>query len=198
MAITLKKKITLRQKGATENFTFSDKLKVKLIWSSSTDLDLCLFFRKKDGSVGGVFSNEYRNKKSDLGSLDKFPFIQHMGDAKEPAENEEEVEQINVASLDEIDEAFIVVVNYNAAINEEDVTFAQEGGRVELTSSDGDYLEVMADSAEPGSVYSVCFIKNNDGKNSLTKCGGDSDHPEVMELSTAFEKIPGFSLICNS
>ena len=60
MAITLKKKITLRQKGATENFTFSDKLKVKLIWSSSTDLDLCLFFRKKDGSVGGVFSNVTR------------------------------------------------------------------------------------------------------------------------------------------
>ena len=89
-------------------------------------------------------------------------------------------------------------IGFIAAINEEDVTFAQEGGRVELTSSDGDYLEVMADSAEPGSVYSVCFIKNNDGKNSLTKCGGDSDHPEVMELSTAFEKIPGFSLICNS
>ncbi|MBQ5360681.1 MAG: methionine adenosyltransferase, partial [Lachnospiraceae bacterium] len=45
----------------------------KIIVQSDTDLDLCLFFKKKDGEVGGVFSNEYRSKKSDLGTLDKFP-----------------------------------------------------------------------------------------------------------------------------
>ena len=53
--ITLKKKITLRKKEEQAAFTFEGKLKVKLFWSSATDLDLCLFFKKKDGSIGGVF-----------------------------------------------------------------------------------------------------------------------------------------------
>lgn len=44
--VTLKKKITLRRKEEQAAFTFSGKLKVKLMWSSSTDLDLCLSLRK--------------------------------------------------------------------------------------------------------------------------------------------------------
>ena len=36
----------------------------------------------------------------------------------------------------------------------------------------------------------------NSRVNSLKKSG--SDLPEVMDLGTAFEKIPGFALICNS
>ena len=48
MAVTLKKKITLKRKGEAADFTFSGKLKVKLFWSSPTDLDLCLFFKKKN------------------------------------------------------------------------------------------------------------------------------------------------------
>ena len=55
--VTLKKKITLRRKEEQAAFTFSGKLKVKLLWQSDTDLDLCLFFTKKNGEVGGVFSN---------------------------------------------------------------------------------------------------------------------------------------------
>ena len=171
-------------------------MKVKLFWSSPTDLDLCLFFKKKNGEVGGVFSNEYRGRKSDLGNLNEFPYMLHMGDNKEPAAGDEETEQINVASLNEIDEAYICIVNYDAAVEEEDVTYAEEGGRVELQSDSGDYLEVIADSAEHGPIYCVCSIKNKDGVNSLKKSG--SDLPEVMDLGTAFEKIPGFALICNS
>lgn len=49
--VTLKKKITLRRKEEQAAFTFSGKPKVKLMWSSSTDLDLCLFFKKNDGSI---------------------------------------------------------------------------------------------------------------------------------------------------
>lgn len=197
MAVTLKKKITLRHKGEAADFTFSGKLKIKLFWSTLTDLDLCLFFKKKNGEIGGVFSNEYRGRKSDLGSLDKFPYMLHMGDKKEPAPGSEEIEQINVASLNEIAEAYVCVVNYGAAVKEEDVTYAKEGGRIELQSDSGDYLEVIADSADYGPVYCVCTIKNNEGVNSLKKSGGDDEHPEVMDLSTAFEKIPGFELICN-
>ena len=71
--VKLKKKITLRRKQEEATFTFEGRLRVDLYWKVGTDLDLCLFFRKKDGEVGGVFSNEYRQKKSDLGSLEKFP-----------------------------------------------------------------------------------------------------------------------------
>ena len=188
--ITLKKKITLRRKEEQAAFTFSGKLKVKLIWSSDTDLDLCLFFKKKDGSIGGVFSNEYRGKKSDLGDLSKFPFMLHMGDNKEPAPGGEETEQINIASLSEIDTAYVCIVNYNAAVEGEDVTYADEGGRVELQSDSGDYLEVLIDATEDGHVYHVCSIKNNEGINSVINEG------VVMDLGTAFDKIPGFSLIC--
>lgn len=189
--ITLKKKITLRRKEEQAAFTFTGKLKVKLFWSSKTDLDLCLFFKKKDGDVGGVFSNEYRSKKSDLGDLNKFPFMLHLGDAKEPAKGSEETEQINIVKLDEIDEAFVCIVNYDAAVEERDVTYAKEGGRVELQSDSGDYLEVLADSTEEGPIYCVCSIKNNDGNYAL------KNESRVFDLGGAFEQIPGFALICN-
>ena len=55
--VTLKKKITLRRKEEQAAFTFSCKLKVKLLWQSDTDLDLCLFFTKKNGEFHGHFSS---------------------------------------------------------------------------------------------------------------------------------------------
>ena len=188
--ITLKKKITLKRKEEQADFTFSGKLIVKLIWTpGSDDLDLCLFFTKKNGEVGGVFSNEYRGKKSDLGDLNKFPFILHMGDDKGTSGEKKEI--IKIANLDEVDTAYVCIVNYEAAVDGEDVTYAEEGGRVELQSDSGDYLEVLADSKEEGHVYCVCSIKNNDGVYAL------KNESNVMDLSTAFDKIPGFSLICN-
>ena len=189
--VKLKKKITLRRKQEECAFTFTGKLKVKLFWSSSTDLDLCLFFKKKNGEVGGVFSNEYRGKRSDLGSSEQFPFMLHLGDNKEPAPGGEETEQINIASLADIEQAFICIVNYDAAIDQRDVTYADEGGRVELQSDSGDYLEVLADSKDEGHVYCVCSIKNNDGEYAL------KNESRVMDLATAFDDVPGFALICN-
>lgn len=187
--VQLKKKVTLKRKGDTGVFSFNGKLKVKLIWGTKTDQDLCIFFKKKNGDVGGVFSNEYRNKKSDLGNLNEFPFMLHLGDNKEPQPGGEEVEQINVARLDEIDTAYVCVVNYGAAIDGEDVTFSQDKARIELQSDSGDYLEVLADSEDHGHVYCVCSIKNNNGENSLM------NESRVMDLSTADSEIPGFHLI---
>lgn len=187
--VKLKRKITLRKKEEVA-FTFNGRLKVNLYWTSDTDLDLCLFFRKIDGEVGGVFSNEYRQKKSDLGALDKFPYMLHLGDNKEPAPGGEESEQINIANLNEIDEAFVCIVNYGAASEGEDVTYAEEGGRIEVRSDSGDYLEVLADSADEGHVYCVCSIKNKGGEFAL------KNESRVMSLSKAFNDIPGFALIC--
>ena len=188
--VQLKKKIVLRRKEKPAEFTFSGLLKVKLLWQSNTDLDLCVFFTKKDGTTGGVFSSAFRQKKSDLGALDKFPFMQHKGDEPEPADGGESVEQVNVASLNEIDTAKIVVLNYSKAVDGDEVNFAQDSGRVEIQSDSGDYFEVNIDSEEMGHVYHVCSIKNKDGENSVMNEG------VVMDLGTAFDKIPGFSMIC--
>ena len=88
--VQLKRKVTLRRKEKPAEFTFSGLLKVKLLWQSSTDLDLCMFFKKKDGEVGGVFSSAFRQKKSDLGSLTEFPFMLHKGDEAEPEAGDSE------------------------------------------------------------------------------------------------------------
>ena len=188
--VQLKKKVTLRRKEKPAVFTFSGLLKIKLLWQSSTDLDLCMFFKKKDGEVGGVFSSAFRQKKSDIGSLTEFPFMLHKGDEAEPEAGGESVEQINVASLNDIDTAYVCVLNYSKAIDGEEVNFAQDSGRVEIQSDNGDYFEVVIDSEEQGHVYNVCSIKNNNGENSVMNEG------VVMDLGTAFDKIPGFSLIC--
>lgn len=188
--VQLKKKIVLRRKEKPAEFAFTGLLKVKLLWRSKTDLDLCIFFTKKDGTTGGVFSSAFRQKKSDLGSLDRFPFMLHKGDEPEPSEGGESIEQINVASLNEIDTANVVVLNYSKAVNGEEVNFAQDSGRVEIQSDSGDYFEVTIDSVEMGHVYHVCSIKNKDGENSVLNEG------VVMDLGTAFEKIAGFSMIC--
>ena len=98
--------------------------------------------------------------------------------------------QSNIASLNDIDTAHVCVLNYSKAIDGEEVNFAQDSGRVEIQSDSGDYLEVLIDATEDGHVYHVCSIKNNEGINSVINEG------VVMDLGTAFDKIPGFSLIC--
>ncbi len=62
--VKLKRKITLRRKQEEAAFTFGGKLKVNLYWTSDTDLDLCLFFRKKDGEVGGVSLTSTARKRA--------------------------------------------------------------------------------------------------------------------------------------
>lgn len=188
--VQLKKKICLRRKEKPAEFTFTQYLKVKLLWEAKTDLDLCIFFTKKDGQTGGVFSSMFRQKKSDIGAQDQFPYMLHTGDKAEPSEGGESVEQINVFNLDEIDTANVVVLNYGKAIDGEEVNFAQDSGRVEIQSSEGDYFEVAIDASEMGHVYHVCSIKNNGGVNAVMNEG------VVMDLGTAFDKIPGFALIC--
>jgi hypothetical protein len=189
--VTLRPKVTLRRKGEAAPFTFDANLHIEMVWSSETDLDLCLFWLTKDGKVGGVFSNEYRQNKDDLGSLTKFPFILHLGDKKVPRPGGEENEQIKVKNIDALSELYVVVVNYSAAIDNENVTFNEHRGRVEITTDTGDNFEVPVDDERSGHVYVVCKIENSDDvKRAINK--GD-----VLNLGQAFSQIPGFKLICN-
>ena len=191
--VKLKKKIVLRQKKDIAAFTFNGLLKVKCSWEEggvSSDLDLCLFFRRKDGQVGGVFAKEYRQKKSDEGCLSEFPFMLHKGDVKSSPDSPLAEEQINIASLNGIDTAYVCVLAYDAALNGEEVSFAGCNGKVELMSDSGDYLEVPIDTDKSGHLYLICTIKNENGINSVMNEGN------IMDLSTAYNKIPAFSFIC--
>ena len=49
--VQLKRKIVLRRKEKPAEFTFDGLLNVKLLCQSKTDLDLCIFFTKKDGEI---------------------------------------------------------------------------------------------------------------------------------------------------
>jgi hypothetical protein len=188
--VQIKKKISIRPKMAA-GFSFNERAKVTLSWATDTDLDLCIFFKKKDGGIGGVFSNEYRGRKSDLGYLDKLPFIKHSGDDKEPVAGAESSEEIKIASLEEIESAYILVVNYTAAHGEESVTFNEHSGKLLLQSdnSDQDDLEIDVDSSDEGQVYYVGKITKDGDTYSL------SNESKVLFLGDAFDEIPGFELI---
>lgn len=190
--IKLRQKIVLRRKHEPVAFTFNGLLKVKCSWREggvSSDLDLCMFYKRKNGESGGVFSRLYRQKKSDEGSLTEFPFMLHKGDVKADQSNPVAEEQINVAKLDDIETAYVCVLAYDAALEGEDVSFAGCEGRAELMSDAGDYLEVPLDATSSGQLCLVCTIKNEDGENSVVNVS------EVMDLSTALNKIPGFELL---
>jgi hypothetical protein len=172
-------------------FSFNERIKITLKWSTDTDLDLCVFFKQKNGANGGVFSNEYRGKKKDLGSLDSFPYIKHSGDQKEPSLGAASSEEIKIAKLDDMDTVYLCIVNYTAAIEQSSVTFNEHSGMLELMSDmeDQDNLEINIDSSDEGQVY---FI----GK--ITK-EGDSyalyNENEVMDIGDAIDAIPGLDLI---
>jgi uncharacterized protein involved in tellurium resistance len=189
--VTLKPKVTIKRKGEAALFTFNEKLQIEMVWSSDTDLDLCLFWKTKDGKEGGVFSDEYNQNKDDLGSLDQFPFIKHSGDEKTPRPGGESNEQIKVKNIDALAELYVVVLNYDAAIDNRNVVFNEHKGRVEITTDTGDNLEVNVDAEESGHVYLVCKIENTDsGKKAVNE-------RKVLSLGQAFSQIPGFKLICN-
>ncbi len=189
--VTLKKKVTLRRKSDSALFTFDEKLQVDMKWSTDTDLDLCLFWKTKNGEIGGVFSDLFRQNREDLGSLDKFPFIKHEGDEFASKEGGESQETIKIKSIDTLLELYVIVLNFEKAVDNIPATFQQDSGRVEITTDKGDNLEVLVDAEESGHVYVVCKIENSDsGKKAINM-------REVMTLGDAFNKIPGFELICN-
>lgn len=191
--IKIRPKIQIAEKQQA-GFTFNQRIIVTLDWATGTDLDLCIFFRTKDGKDYGVFSNEYRGRKSDLGSLEKFPFIEHSGDEKEPSPGAASSEEIKIAKLDEIESAYIVVVNYTAAKKEEAVTFSEHSGKLVLRSDNEDQsdLEINVDSSDEGQVYYVGKISKDENSYIL------SNECKVMFLGDAFDEIPGFSLITKS
>ena len=178
----IKRKIKIAKKQAV-GFSFDERIVVTLSWATETDLDLCIFFKTTDGKEGGIFSNEYRGRKSDLGFLDKFPFIKHSGDAKEPVPGAASSEEIKIAKLDDIESAYILVVNYTAALEEESVTFSEHSGKLVLRSDNKDQadLEIDVNSDDEGQIYFLGKIEKDGDAYTL------SNECKVMYLADAFD-----------
>jgi hypothetical protein len=72
----------------------------------------------------------------------------------------------------------------------EDVTYADEGGRIEVKSDSVTILKYW--QILPMRVMCIAFvsIKNKGGEFAL------KNESRVMSLSKAFDEIPGFALIC--
>ena len=191
--VILKEKVTLERKEETVPFTFDERMEIDLVWSSFTDLDLCLFWKTKDGNEGGVFSNEYNRNMDDLGSLDKFPFILHLRNEKKPRQGVESYDKIKVKNIDAFSELYICVVNYEAAAEEYHTTFSRYYGRVEITTDEGDCVEIPMNAPEEGHVYLVCKIDNSDPDNKVI-----NNEARVLSVGQSFRQIPGFKLICNT
>ena len=99
-----------------------------------------------------------------------------MGDNKEPSEGSEETEQINVANLNEIDEAYVCIVNYDAAVEDLSETKGKfeivlyDDGTVHtvqywnsgwtITYTDGTYNEATADTAPDSNTTTTIIAKS--------------------------------------
>lgn len=173
----------------TDKFTFpfSHPLKVINLGASWLDLDLCLFYKRKDGRSGGIFPSEYRNCKTDTGSIDHFPYMYLYGESL-PSDGDSEVAIIN--RVDEIDEIFVCIINYNATIEgEEDFLFSQDVCRLEIRNSEGINVNVLPEPIHSGCICLLCTIKNRDNEITL------KNESKAISVSSAFEKIPGFEQI---
>ncbi len=191
--------ITIREKSGVI-FTFKDEMNVRLFWKaaksverSARDLDLCLFYCRTDGRLGGVFSDEYRDSPNDLGSLDRFPYILHRGDHILRTSTGDAGEKIEIVKLDEIESACICVVDYEAALNGLPALFDDARAYVEFSTREGDNHRCNLKSPDSGAVYWVASIcKGADGLQCLKR------KRKVLSVAEAAERIPGFKLICKA
>lgn len=174
-------------------------MNVRLFWKaaksverSARDLDLCLFYCRTDGRLGGVFSDEYRDSPNDLGSLDRFPYILHRGDHILRTSTGDASKKIEIVKLDEIESACICVVDYEAALNGLPAFFDDARAHVEFSTPEG-YHSCNLKSPDCGAVYWVASIcKGADGLQCLKR------KRKVLSVAEAAEHIPGFKLICKA
>ncbi len=201
--ITLKPKITLKKKGDSADVASFTKMKVELSWKLQRnkdnelgpDFDLMAFYKARDGRVGGVCSELYNNNRSDMGYIDKFPFMELDKDDKaddSSQEGEEANELLKISKIDDFEEVFICVINYDDAVENIPEVFGKYSGYVTVQSDGGDNFEVPLDSNETGHVAVICKIIFHNGKPRLINVN------DTISLSKFATTMPGASLVINS
>lgn len=168
-----------------------DGFDITIRWTAHVDLDLCVFYRTNDGRCGGVFSDEFRQSSSDLGSLTRFPFMLHHGDEKEPMPGSVGSECVSVKNLDGIERLDVVIINYDDAVDLLECDYLDEAGSTVLHRGEERLLEVPSTPAGHGQAYHVVSLQRQaDGSMAATQVNC------TVTLREAFDNIPGFALIC--
>jgi hypothetical protein len=126
-------------------------LDVTLAWNAPVDLDLMFFYKKTDGTEGGVFSNFF--EKGSLGSTTVFPFISLSGDEGVDEGVGLKTEEGRIERIDpNMAEIHIFAVNWtDAKAGTPGASFANYDGMVQIKDASGnhDYGIPLA-STEPG------------------------------------------------
>lgn len=157
----------------------------------NANYDLCVFFRKKDKSTGGVFTRDYSSLgKQTEGTLGSFPNIYLMGEDRMcPQYDLEEI--VRIANLNSMDEVYLVAVDYDAYcqnLNGFDMP-------VTLVTTDTNPLvkiDYLKSQQEHGTVLFLATLKEtNNGVILIT------NKSKLMSLEDAYMEIPGFSHICH-
>lgn len=174
----------LKAKGETKHLSVGS-LTVSLSWRGALDLDLIAFYQAHDGREGGVFSTNYMG--GDLGSLERFPYLELSGDALE-AEGEERSEEVmRVAQLDELKYVYILAMNHTDASQGRARSFSEIDVQVEVCTDRGERFQVPLESATPGEVALLCKLDNT---NRIT---GPQlvNEARVMRLAEFYQELPG-------
>jgi len=154
----IKEKVVLKDKGETKNLPTVNQLLVSLGWTSEVDLDLMAFYKKKDGTVGGVYSKELGGSHGDLNA---FPFMQLSGDAGIGAQGGDNEETLKIIKMDDIAKLQIVALNYtDAKAKNADASFSQYNGKISVVNETGEAFEIPLEATEKGTAALLCTIDN--------------------------------------
>jgi tellurite resistance protein TerA len=184
--IQMNAKVVLKEKGdaAVLPSSFREML-VTMKWTKAVDLDLMAFYKKKDGTVGSVFTNLLGGS---LGDLNSFPFIKSSGDAGVGARAGQNQEVITFSKVDPtIAEIYIVALNFTAAKDNRSEAFKSYDGALEVkTDSSTDSFGMLLDSPETGVAALIAKIDN-------TGIAGPKLIKEnrILSLQQLVSEIPG-------
>jgi len=183
----LKPKVTLKKKGE-EAYVPVKQLLVSLRWTAQVDLDLMVFYKAKDGRIGGVFSENYSG--GTLGNLNSFPFIQLSGDEGVGSSGGAKEETVRITKLDDLQELYICTINFTDASQNKSSTFNNYDAMVTLMDDKGENIAVPLDSNHPGTVAVIAKIDNSSfiGPKLVNE-------NSVMDMAPFQSTIPGANLL---
>jgi tellurite resistance protein TerA len=184
--VTLKPKVTLKDKGATANLPSLKQARVVLQWKTPVDLDLMMFGKKKDGGTFSVFTKLLGGHEGDLNS---FPFVQMAGDAGVGASvgSSGNEEALTIAQIDgSIDEMHIVCLNYTDARNNKASSFSNYDATINIIDQDGNCLvQGQVNSSEQGVAAHLCTLKSSAIGASFI------NQNKVYDLAGLMQNVPG-------
>lgn len=183
-------------KGESLTFNYQEYFDLILGWSGYDgnsyidDIDLCMFYKTKNNTTGGIYSSLYHGKRESEGSLSIFPFVYYVGEERmNPKYNNEEI--LRVKHLNEFEEVYVVAIDYFAATNNEDLGFTLP---ITLETLETIPILTMTNSRTVNEKGSICILatlkQNKDGTILM------NNESKYISLSEAYNLIPGFNRIC--